>query len=382
MTRYDGKTTRRRLKKLRLSEISLVDTPAHGPATVAIMKRADDSAAVELQKNRLAMTTLHNGHSHTIVLVSAHAEGMAELKAGQTSFADGHIHDWIMDDAGNILISDADAHSHGLSALVKAADSVSNEDLVESVASLDLNEHEADHNPAASAGDSNEDTNVTTKNEKTADNAVTPEELQKAEQRAERFEQIVKLSPEQRAHFDALPSEKQDEFLASENKDEIVKGAADENAVVYTSRDGDEFRKSDDPRMVKAAQRADAAEERVEKAEQKAKRNELLKRASDELTHLNGEDEAKADLLGAIESLPTEKQAAVLEIVKSKDAGLAKAFETVGTSDDGNGSGTDVGAKLDSLAKSHREKNPHLSPEQAYVAVLRTPEGAELHAQL
>ena len=44
MTRFDGKTTRRRIKKLRIDEASIVDMPAQAPARIAIMKSAAPTA--------------------------------------------------------------------------------------------------------------------------------------------------------------------------------------------------------------------------------------------------------------------------------------------------------------------------------------------------
>ena len=65
---------------------------------------------------------------------------------------------------------------------------------------------------------------------------------------------------------------------------------------------------------------------------------------------------------------------------------MAKAFETVGTSDDGTGEGLDNEAKFQKLAdniltKSKSSTNP-LTPEQAYVEALDTPEGIELQTQM
>jgi hypothetical protein len=373
---------RRRISKFRLDEISLVDNPAHGPARIAILKRAADTVTVEpIQKNRLAMTTFTGGHSHSIVLISASSEGMAELKAGQTSFADGHVHDWIMDDAGNILISDAEGHSHGLSALVKADESITNEILAEGfLASLASDETQASAT-AEPLGESG-DITMSKKEKVTEETVITPEELAKSEQRAERAEQIVKLSPEQRAHFDGLESEGQGEFLKSEDKDAIVKNATEADPVVYTSRDGDRFLKSDDQRLVKAAQRADKAEERVEKSEKLAKRAGFEKQAGEELKHLTGEIGPKADLLEAIETLPVEKREDVTAILLSKDAGMAKAFETLGTSNDGNGEGADAHTLITGIAKGLMENDSTLSPERAYTVALDTPEGLKLHSQL
>ena len=378
MSRFDGKTTRRNFKKLRIDEISLVDTPAHGPALVAIMKRADTT-----EKSRMAVTTLTAGHAHSVIMVQASSEGLADLKAGETSYSDGHAHKWVMDDAGNVIIADAEGHNHTLAILVKDSD-LSPDDGAS--ASRSDKGQQAANSPAEAVdaeGTPSQDINMTDTKKTDAEVAAEAvqkqlEELTKAN---ERQGQILKLSPEQRAHFDALEGDAADEFLKAEDKDAIVKNAADSDPVVYKSLDGDEFRKSDDPRLVKAAQRADKAEKAVAEAELVAKRNDLVKRAGEELAHLTGELTAKADLLGAVDSLPVEKREAVVAILKSKDAGMQKAFETLGTADAGADADSPA-AKLDTLAKAKAEANPNLTPEQAYSAVLDTPEGRELHAQL
>lgn len=373
MSSHLPKKKRRRVTKFRLDETSVVDTPAHEPARIAIMKREADTLDVELlQKNRLAMTTLTAGHSHTLVLVSANSEGMSELKAGHTSFADGHVHDWIMDDAGNILISDADAHSHGLSALVKAADDITTETLTEGLlASL------ASDQPQA-----NDPGDIMSKNDSTPETpVVTPEELAKVEQRAERAESIVKLSPEQREYFGSLQTDsEQDEFLGTDSKDAIVKNAADADPVVHTDLDGNEIRKSEGATVLRLAKQNDELRKNAAKTEAITKRAGFEKRAGEELQHLTGESTVKADLLEAVETLPIEKRAPVMEILKSKDAGMAKAFETLGTSESSDG--VDANAKIEKIAKNLREKDPTLSPERAYVAALDTPEGRELHVEL
>lgn len=383
MSSHTTPKKRRRVKKFRLDETSLVDTPAHRPARIAIMKRAADIVDVKpIQKNRLAMSTYTAGHSHSLVLISAHSEGMAELKAGQTSFAEGHVHDWIMDDAGNILISDAEGHSHGLSALVKA-DDITNEKLAEGIlASLASDDPQASDS-ADSLGDSG-DIPMSKNEPKTPETPeVTPEELAKVEQRAERAEQIVKLSPEQRAHYDGLKTDGQTEFLKSEDKDAIVQNATEADPVEYTSDNGDTFRKSDDSRLVKMARERDV--ERRELAEERAlrKSEDLLKRGSELLKSCNGTPEAKAALLGAIEGIKDEAmRKSALEIVQAKDAGLQKAFDTLGTSDDGSGEGTDAETLIKGIAKGLIDADSTLSPERAFVAALDTPEGRKLHSQL
>jgi hypothetical protein len=367
----------KRVKKFRLDEISLVDKPAHTPARIAIMKRAVDTPTVEPIQKKMAMTSLTAGHAHTVIMVQAGTEGLAELRAGQTSFVDGHSHDWVMDDAGNIIFADAEGHNHGLSILITKADDEINDDIL--AESLLASLAPAPEQASDSAATGGTEIQKMTPEEKAAQAAEDKQtELTK---RAERAESIVKLSPAQRAHYEALPTNEQEDFLGNEDKDTILKNLADADPVVYKSRDGDEFRKSDDQRLVKAAQRADAAEERVEKSENLAKRAAFEKRAKEELSHLKGDEGAKADLLEGVETIPVEKREAVMAILKSKDAGMAKAFEQVGETGDGSGEGADANTKLDALAKAYNKEHPDLSPEQAYSAALDTPEGQELHIQ-
>jgi hypothetical protein len=378
MSSPDEKKKLRRIVRFRLDEVSLVDKPAHTPARIAIMKRAVDTPTVEPIQKKMAMTSLTAGHAHTVIMVQAHSEGLAELRAGQTSFADNHTHDWVMDDAGNIIFADAEGHTHGLSILItKVDDGIDNDILAESLLASLAPAPEQASDSAATGGT---EIQKMTPEEKAAFEQAAQDKQTELTKRAVRAESIVKLSPEQRAHYDALPTNEQEDFLGNEDKDTILKNLTDADPVIYKSRDGDEFRKSDDQRLVKAAQRADKAEERVEKGEKLAKRAGFEKLAKEELGHLKGDDSAKADLLEGVDALPIEKREAVMAILKSKDAGMAKAFEQVGET--GSDEGVDAEAKLTALAKAHRESHKDLSPEQAYVAVLETPEGQELHAQL
>lgn len=367
-----NKPRRRRISKFRMDETSVVDKPAHTPARIAIMKRAADTSTVEPIQKKLAMTSLTAGHAHTVIMVQAGSEGLAELRAGQTSFVDGHTHDWVMDDAGNIIFADAEGHSHGVAVLITKADDEINDDiLAESLlASLVPVPEQA----------SGTEIKKMTPEEKAAQAAQDKQnELTK---RAETAESIVKLSPEQRAHYEALPKDEQGDFLSAENKDEIVKNASDENAVIYTATNGDTFRKNDDPRLVKMAQERDAESKELAKERALRKRDDLLKRSGELLKNCSGTPEAKATLLGAVEGIKDDElRKVVLGIVTAKDAGLEKAFTQVGEGGDG-GEGNDASTKLDALAKAYNEKHDDITPEQAYSAVLDTPEGGELHAQL
>lgn len=370
MTRFDGKTQRRKLKKLRLDEISLVDLPAHGPAQVAILKRADDDST----QKRMAMTSPTDGHVHVLAL----SDASSDRKSGSTSWSDDHTHDWIIDEQGNLVIGEEHGHSHQVALLSK-------EQAQGIKAALETETRKADTtNPAEETPGNLEDQNMTDKNDKNA--VEIPEavqgQLDELSAKNARLDAIVSLSPEQRAHFDTLKGEDADAFLKAEDKDAIVKNAESEDPVVYKTLSGRELRKSAGEDMIEMAKELDA-EKRQNLANQAvAKRADLVKRAGGAFEHLAGEADAKADLLGAVESLPTEKRAAVLEILKSHDAGMAKAFGEVGTSDAGDGNGADASTKIEGIAKRLREADPKLTAEQAYVKALETPEGRELHEQL
>ena len=178
MSSHDEKKKLRRVKKFRLDEVSLVDKPAHTPARIAIMKRAVDTPPVEPIQKKLALTSLTAGHAHAVVMVHASADGLAELRAGQTSFVDGHSHDWVMDDAGNIIFADAEGHSHGLSVLItKADDGIDDDILAESLLA-----------------------------------SLAPAPEQASESAATGGTEIKKMTPEEKAAFEQAAQDKQNEL--------------------------------------------------------------------------------------------------------------------------------------------------------------------------
>ncbi len=380
MSAHPPKKRKRRIDKLRIDETSVVDKPAQTPARIAILKRAADTSSVKIQK-KLAMTNAVDGHQHTIVLVQAHSEGLSEVRAGTSSFVNGHTHDFITDESGNIMLAESEGHTHLIAALITKVSDDSDESLIEGVsASLDHNPTQADIQKAADSGVES----TMTPEEKAAFEKAAEDKLTIEKARADRAESILELSPPERLYFGALDTAGQEEFLTKSNdeKTAILKNRADENPVVHTDLDGNEIRKNEGPTVLRLAKSNDELRKNAAKSDAIAKQAGFEKRANDELSHLSGEVSVKANLLKAVATLPEDEQEAALAILKSKDAGMEKAFQTIGTSDDGNGEGADAEAKIMTIAKSLRESNPKLSPEQAYVAALDTPEGLKLHAQL
>lgn len=217
----------------------------------------------------------------------------------------------------------------------------------------------------------------------TNDQAVNKQELDDLKKRNERLAQIVKLSPEQRAHFDKLPEPEQDEFLSksSDERDAVLKNLRDSDPVVFKSTDGTEYRKSDDPRLVQMAKQADADRQELAKERAIAKRRDLEKRGTELFKNMKGESALKAELLGAVESIENEDtRGKVTEMLKQHDANLGKAFERVGSTDAPNSEGDTPSDQIDALAKAYAEKHS-VDITKAYDEVLKTDEGKALYAK-
>jgi hypothetical protein len=216
--------------------------------------------------------------------------------------------------------------------------------------------------------------------ELTAAKKLHDEELAKMTKRAERAEHVAELSDEHRTHFKSLKGDASDEFLKldSDARDEAVQAVSDANKVVYKATDGAVYRKNDDPRLVELAKTTDKEKKKRLEFEEKAKKGDLEKRAT-ELKHIPDKDGARVALLKAIDSLPEDEQAVAMTALKAQNDRLAPAFGTVGTSE---GPSADSGEldELDVMAKTIAERDK-ITHEQAYVKALATPEGTALYTK-
>lgn len=421
-------TKRRIMKEFHLAEISLVDSPAQAPARVAILKR-------DVEKRKM-VTSMTAGHAHT--LLSDNPYG-GENRMGRTSYDEGHDHGWVMDEAGGVFIADAMGHSHGIAVLTKhgsmpdgALPILTAEDLTKAVLAFEHirnKEAAAEHvcrrahalglsdripqalahlgknwqnTPSPEGAPVAEGTNQPTGATKAAtsgaqkESKMTPEQLAALQKAAEdskakvaelekanaRSQSILKLQREQREHFDTLKTAEQDEFLALSDvqREQVIKNLRDGNPVVFKSADGTEYRKSDDPRLVKMARDRDADQAALAREQAIRKQADLEKRSGELFKNLSGDAATKSALLGAIESIADEAtRGKVLEIVKANDAGLAAAMTRLGTS---LGTNVDKKAadKLDDLAKKYAADNK-CDLAKAYSEVLKTAEGIELYQQ-
>lgn len=367
----DEKRRKRILKEIVVGEVSIVDRPMAAPARVAILKREGYDTSSTLTK-RIALTTSSDGHQHT--LKTSFGEG--EQRTGSTSWQDEHSHEWVMDDSGNIIIAEADDHSHeialvvmkndtetlpemdALAALLKEGEPASGTDKVTNMA----------ENDKGAEGVSKEDFDKVSKS------------LESAEKSAKRFEAILKLSTEQREYFDEQNDAGKEEFLgkSTEEQTAVLKNAKDSDPVIYKALDGRQLRKSDGENFVAEVKRNDSLQNELAEGRAITKRAGFEKRADSELGHMVGETMAKADLLEAVSMLPEAKQEKVLEILKASDAGVGKAQKTIGSTAGANDDSS-VDDQLDAMAKS-LAKDEKISFAKAYQKIMKTPEARELWA--
>jgi len=388
---YPAPKKRKIMRSLKINEISAVDKAAQIPAALVLMKRDAEDLEKVLMKpksgesrdkfvarfmssekakaefpeedqrlavaysqfkkcgghdmgfKKPAMTTAVDGHTH---LLDDSGNG------GETSYTRsegeeyGHTHPWIRLMDGALAIGMAEGHTHSIV-------------------------QDPSITSAKSAQHGDQPMTATTDKQ-----AITPEELTKAQKRAERAEAIVKLTSEERAHFDTLKPEAQDGFLAKSavERSTEVRKSADSNREVYKSRSGQVFRASDDPRLVDMARENDANAAKLQEAVEKSALATFEKRAATELPSLPGTDAVKAGILKALEGVPGAP-----EFLKAAENAAKGAFTKAGTQ--GGGEPLSVPQQLEVLAQKFAtdHKVPIL---KARAEVLETPEGQALYKQM
>lgn len=361
-----------------LDEISAVDRPAQPTALASIMKRAPEPT-----EKRALLTTPTNGHQH---LLSDEVGPEMRAMSGQTEGeqdGDGrfHQHPWMIDPStGSVVIGEVNGHTHQvlLSSQGGAQPNI-----------LDLSKQAEDGVPdvtdastfsgvpADSVGNVPHEAIMSEKNDQIDIDPSVAKQLEDLTKRAERAEQVSQLNDAQTGIFKSLDEAGQDAFLAlsPEARQGEVAKAAEADAVVYTDSVGVDYRKSDDSRLIDLAKAFDKEKMKREEKEEEAKKVDLVRRAND-LQHLPGDLEARVGILKGIDALPQAEQGAALEALKATNEAMSKAFERAGTTSVPTGENP-----LDVLAKRMRDADPSLTPEQAMVKALDTPEGASAYAK-
>lgn len=378
----DGKVIPAVMRSFKMNEISGVDRPAQQRATVSIMKR--DSSEPELAKGGMALTTMTAGHSHLVMM----GGGEYERNGGETDYVDGHSHSWLIDEAGNITIGHAQGHNHGIEIVAMKSDA-GFQQLSKGSYSANPEDRKNKKKKADQTADNigkNKDKDMTDNVKKSADDAAAvekrlTEDLAKANARAERAEALATLPLEHRKHFDGLKGDAAEAFLKADaaERTEVVRKANEANTVVYTDMEGTEYRKSDDPRLIKMAKAMDTERKARIASEAKAAKADLEKRAG-EFRHLPGGSEVVVSLLKGIDLLPEAERAPALAALNAQNERLGQAMETIGTSDAPEIS-DDLADALNPLDKFVAEiaKRDNCTFAAAYAKAMDTREGQKLY---
>jgi hypothetical protein len=203
-------------------------------------------------------------------------------------------------------------------------------------------------------------------------------DLQGVNVKLAKAESFGKLTDIEKGHYATLDVAGQDEFLKMDEgaRANVLENLVKADPVIYTNSDGEEFRKSDDPRLVKMAKQADEDRKLAKADRDRAENLELAKRVEDELSNLPGEAPAKVALLKAIDGITDEaSRTAINELLKAANTGVAAAFDTHGTTDIAKGNAEE---ELDTLAKAHATEKD-ISFADAYDAILKTDKGEALY---
>lgn len=412
-----------------LDEISGVDKPAQEGARVLLMKR-DDGEEDLLKAEGLMLTSDEKGHSH---LLNAAEDGGTTSNNTSSGAEFGHSHPWIKKTDGSVMIGAAEGHSHDvLEKRYEPEDVLGYEKRefsreqrdrlaregkalpdgsypIATVADLEnaiqafgraknkgrVAEHIKRRARALGATDrlpeegmlalksvtgemqKEQETMAEKKIEKTVE--TVEQQLQDVQDQLAVAKAFGELTDAEKAHYKGLGDAEKAAFLKLDidgRKAELAK-VADSDPVVYKDAAGNEYRKSDDPRVVSNAKRADEAE-RIAKAErEKRETAELSKRAEDELGNLPGDAGVKVALLKAVDGITDEKiRDGVTALLKAGNDERNKAFEKAGVR--GAGEESDSEVELEKLAEEYA-KDKQVSIEVARAEVLeKTEKGREL----
>jgi len=345
------------MRKFRMVEISGVDKPAQAGALVNLMKRAEptEQDATDLQK-RAGITTATRGHTHLVVINYEDSyESSQDRTHGTTSYADGHSHPWIMNDQGQIVIGEAAGHTHELVALGISQAAAweflnKNFNLSKEVGKMTPEEIKAKADKEA----------LDAKMKKSVDDLTAANAV---------LSVLAVMTDVEKGHYNALDEAGKTEFLAKSATErvsiakaaEVNKAAAD--PVIFKSADGQEFRKSDDPRLVSMAKQMDADRMELAKSRAAAENTRFAKMANEDLKYLPGDEATRVALAKAVDGIADETlKAGALAALKAHNAKMAPAFKNVGAggqsgSDTDDGSAAQADAELDALAKSIAAKD-------------------------
>ncbi|MEO1208391.1 MAG: hypothetical protein AAFX78_02515 [Cyanobacteria bacterium J06638_20] len=389
---------KRIMTEFKLEEVSFVKKPAQRPAVAQIMKsedldwmsddelmQEDTAQTVSLQlvnKSLVDMATGEEaGHQHGI-RVEHYENGKAHVYLGYAGEEEGgqHSHDVVMNADGSITVTENFGHSHTI-------DSAELQRLMMAVLTkVDIEfPEEAEIADLLKAWDQSgdvvleKDANMADNDTKAADDLKAAQEaLAKAE--SERDEALAKagMNDAEKQFMAKLDKDAAKAFAGMDRKARMaeMRKSEDEDPVVYKSEiSGDEFRKSDDPRLVEMAKRDDVREAELKKMRQDSEDAAFKKTAEDDFANVPGDVEVRVALAKAIAKSgeTDEMQGKMLAALKAHSGEMGKTTTTFGRqginkADEGGAfqKRDEASDELDRIAKELREADPKLSDMDAY----------------
>lgn len=297
-----------------------------------------------------------NGHQHGIDVTSVMMPGNATVTSYDAGEDDehGHAHPVVVNPDGSIEVGEAKGHTHTVDA----------EKLV-AMREIVMRAKMAQQTLAMERGDMVGKATETLTAKKDGQNMSDELATLKADLAVQTA--IAGMDDATKAYFNGLDDEAKAEFIVfgTEKRAEVVAKAAaaasEADPVIYKSIDGREFRKSDDERLVAEAKRGDAMAKQLAAQNDTLEKAALEKRATKELANLGGELDTQVALLKAVDGIADEgTRGKVMELLKAKADGLAKAQTTIGAAGDAGSTNVNhskaAEAELEALAKARVEK--------------------------
>ena len=357
---------KRRMTKFVINELSAVDFPAQEGARALILKRRDVDkhycGDCDEERAIVLLTSAEDGHTHALWI-------HLSTRGGETSYglipdADtSHDHPWILDGTGRITIGENNGHAHTVDPQ-QIFEMIMNKDIQKRavlVSSARLWDDYAIKFTGGSKEPDPEDTMPEPTKEELAIKAAADSEakLTTLEGKLVRAGQLAELTDVQKVHLNSLDEAGQTEYLgkSAEEREAVITKSADDDPVVYTDGNGDDFHKSDDPRLVRMAKERDSDRKRLAKTEALREQDTLEKRADSDLPNLPGDTKVRAAVLKAVDGIEDEElRKAAHESVQAGDKAIKAAFQNLGGAGGGASDAGDAEAELERLAKERAKK--------------------------
>lgn len=182
------------------------------------------------------------------------------------------------------------------------------------------------------------------------------EEAKKAKERADAAEKrlavITKLSAEDRALFDAMTSEQQEEIISSDDKQRTAKLAKAREDANREPEIPEAIQKRLDEQaeeLRKAREKADAFEKSANEEREARRKAELAKQAENDYGALPGTPEEKAVVLKSLDKLEASEREGVTKLLKAGNAAMSQLTKAEG-SESGTANDGDAWSQIEKLA--------------------------------